>query len=119
MNKLILSGRIHKEIEYKETSTGSRYAIVSIFIPRQYKNQNGERESDFFGVKVFGKSVDILQYFSNGSPITFECNVRNSNYEKNDGTKVYGYDFIAESVLFPPEKKQNKTELKESEFPLV
>ena len=49
MNKIILKGRIARDIDIRfSQTTNIKIANFSIAVKRDYKSQNGEYESDFF-----------------------------------------------------------------------
>ena len=54
-NKVILIGRLVAAPELHKTSTDKSVARVTVAVNRRYKDQNGERETDFVNVVVWGK----------------------------------------------------------------
>ena len=53
-NKVILIGRLVAAPELHKTSTDKSVARVTVAVNRRYKDQNGERETDFVNVVVWG-----------------------------------------------------------------
>lgn len=51
-NKVILIGRLVAAPELHKTSTDKSVARVTVAVNRRYKDQNGERETDFVNVVV-------------------------------------------------------------------
>lgn len=47
INTVALTGRLTNHPEIKFTSTGKTYVRFSLAVNRNYKNGDGERESDF------------------------------------------------------------------------
>ena len=48
MNKIMLIGNLTKDPELSETKGGVPYCNFSIAVSRNFKNADGERETDFF-----------------------------------------------------------------------
>lgn len=112
MNKFIGIGRLTNDIELKETSTGKYYVKNSLAIKNDYKNSNGEYDTEFVNIVVWGKSAEILvNYSSKGSLVAIEGRLTTRVYEKNDGTKGYITEVICERVKLLENKKDiNKSE---------
>lgn len=100
MNRIILIGRITKDIELKETNSGSKIARFNLAVPRDYKNSEGVYETDFINCMVFGKTAEIVSnYTTKGSQLAIEGRIQTGSYEK-DGTKVYTTDVVVDKVNF-------------------
>ncbi|WP_219713611.1 single-stranded DNA-binding protein, partial [Clostridioides difficile] len=60
MNNVILIGRLTKDPELKYIPvTVTPVATFSIAVDREYKNKNGEKETDFIPVQAFGKLAEV------------------------------------------------------------
>lgn len=95
MNKVILHGRLSKEIEYREGQEDKRTARTSIAISRR-----GEG-ADFINIVAFGKTADNLnKYFFKGKEILIEGRINTGSYTNKDGKKVYTTDVIADQIEF-------------------
>ena len=53
-NKVILIGRLVAAPELHKTSTDKSVARVTVAVNRRYKDQNGERETDFVNMDTGG-----------------------------------------------------------------
>lgn len=83
-NKVILIGRLVAAPELHKTSTDKSVARVTVAVNRRYKDQNGERETDFVNVVVWGKLAETMaSYASKGSLISLDGEIRTRRYEKN------------------------------------
>ena len=99
MNKFQFLGNITKEIELKELES-TKIATVNIAVQRRFKNANGEYESDFFRVTVFGNQAEFVsKYFKKGNKVLFVGHIQNRKYELNGETR-YTTDYVAEEVYF-------------------
>ena len=88
-NKVILIGRLVAAPELHKTSTDKSVARVTVAVNRRYKDQNGERETDFVNVVVWGKLAETMaSYASKGSLISLDGEIRTRRYEKNGVMQV-------------------------------
>ena len=73
MNKAIIIGRNTKDIELRQTNSGSSAVEFSIAVKRTFKNANGDYESDFFNCVAFSKLAEtISRYVKKGDMIGVE-----------------------------------------------
>lgn len=118
MNKLIVTGRLTRDPEVKQTTTGALLALMTVAVRRSYKDkESGRYESDFFQFKAFDGIANVIEaYFKKGALIEVEGSVSNSNYEK-DGKTVYKNDFIANrvNILSPPKSQYGESPYQENE----
>lgn len=111
MNKVMLIGRITKNIELKSTPNGKEVADFSIAVKRNYKNQNGEYEADFINCISFGKTAELLsKYTKKGDQIAVEGRINTRNYENKEGKKVYITEILVENIMFLETKNAQKSE---------
>ena len=96
-NKVILIGSIVAAPELHKTSTDKSVARVTVAVNRRYKDQNGERETDFVNVVVWGKLAETMaSYASKGSLISLDGEIRTRRYEKN-GVMQYVTEVLCQS----------------------
>lgn len=96
-NKVILIGRLVAAPELHKTSTDKSVARVTVAVNRRYKDQNGERETDFVNVVVWGKLAETMASYANkGSLISLDGEIRTRRYEKN-GVMQYVTEVLCQS----------------------
>ena len=101
MNKVILIGRLSQEPEMRTTPNGVATTSFNIAVQRNFTNQNGEREADFFRVVAWRKQAEnIARYCHKGTQVAVEGRLQNNNYEAQDGTRRYTTEVIADNVSF-------------------
>ena len=106
MNKIILTGRVTKDI-VKTTAGTTTVAKFSIAVARDFK----KGESDFINCVAFGKTADTIeQYFTKGKPIGLTGRIQTGSYEK-DGRKIYTTDVVVESFEFVLKDSSTDTDM--------
>ena len=105
MNKVILIGRITKDLELRQTTSGTEVLRFSVAVDRYSKDK--ENDTDFISCIAFGKSASFIgNYFSKGRMIAIEGNIKTGSYEKN-GQKVYTTDVIVDKAHFCGDRQAN------------
>lgn len=106
MNKVILMGRITKDLEVRQTQSGSQRLPFTIAVDRAPARQGEERQTDFISCVAFGQRAEFIKkYFGKGRMIAIEGNIRTGSYEK-DGVRHYTTDVWVDSVYFTGEPRQ-------------
>ena len=101
MNKVILIGRLTKDPEMRTTQSGIANTTFSLAVNRNFANQQGEREADFFNVVTWRKQAEnVSKYCTKGSQVAVEGRIQNRSYDAQDGTKRYITEIIADNVTF-------------------
>lgn len=111
MNRVNLLGRITKDIELKETESKIKYTRFSIAVNKNYKNEDGEYEADFFNVIAWRKTAEIIsEHFSKGSRIAISGKLQQNKYTDKDGVERTSVEIVAEDIDFIDKKKDNADE---------
>lgn len=105
-NRCVLHGNLCKDVELLNTNNGGIYLRNTIAIQRSYAKEGQERQSDFINIVAYGKSAEFIQkFFQKGDPILIEGRIQTGSYDKEDGTKVYTTDVVAERIYFAGTRK--------------
>jgi len=110
LNRVILIGRLTKEVELRYTPAGKGVSNFTLAVDRDFKNAQGEKETDFINIVVWGKLAEVCaNYLSKGKMAAVEGRMQNSNYEK-DGVKHYKTEIVADNVQFlsPYDKREEE-----------
>ncbi len=110
MNKAVLMGRLTKDpdVRYTQGSDPKAVARYSLAVDRKTKDANGNRQTDFINCVAFGKSGEFAEkYLHKGMKICIAGRIQTGSYTKQDGTKVYTTDVVAEEHAFCESKGTN------------
>lgn len=111
MNKVVLTGNLVKECELRYTNNQKAVMQNTIAVRNDYKNANGEYESQFINIEIWGKTAEFLnQYAGKGSRVLVEGKIVNRNYTAQDGTKRYVTNVAVEKVELLETRKQKSIE---------
>lgn len=85
MNKIILSGNICRNIEVNHYND-RKVIRNSIAVRRDFKNKDGEYDTDFFDFSVWGNQAEFVEKYANkGDKISIIGKLQNNNYEDEQG----------------------------------
>lgn len=110
-NKVILVGRLTRDVELKYLSSGSSVANFGLATSRSWKDQNtGDKKEEvmFIDITVFGKGGEIAnQYLKKGNRVLVEGRLSLDRWEDSQGNKRSKHKIIAENVQFMETKAES------------
>lgn len=108
MNNVNLSGRTTAEPSLKYSQAGKAVCSFTLAVKRNYKNAQGEYESDFINCVAFGKTGELIaNYVGKGVILPVSGRLQVRTYEK-DGQKHWVTEVILNEFDFP-EKRNNES----------
>lgn len=108
LNKIVIMGRFTRNPELKRTQSGTAVTSFTLAVDRDFKNQSGEKETDFIDVVVWrGTAEFVSKYFSKGSMAIVEGRLQVRNWVDKDGGKRKTAEVVAENVYFGDTKKSS------------
>lgn len=109
INKVILVGRLTKDLVLKQTTNGVANVQFVLAVNRTFTNQDGEREADFLLCSAWRKTAEnMAKHLKKGSMIGVTGRLNSRHYEGKDGNRVYVTEVIAEEVQFLDKKSDNQ-----------
>ena len=109
MNKIILLGRLTRDPEIRYTQTGACVAQFTLAVDRPFKNQVGEKETDFIPCVVWGKTAEVVgNYVHKGQRLLVEGRLQIRSYDAKDGSKRWVTEVIVNHGEFIERKEQQQ-----------
>lgn len=100
INRVVLTGRLTKNIELRHTQNGKPVASVTLAVERSFKSE-GQADADFINCTVWGKSAETMSRFlSKGSLIGVDGKLQSRSYEDQYGIKTFVTEVLIESFTF-------------------
>ena len=116
-NHITLLGRVCGEIENRYTPTQTLVATFTIAVDRDRKDSAGNKQTDFFRCKAFGKTAEFVQsYFSKGKMIGVEGSIQIDRVEK-EGQKRDYISIAVNKAFFTGEKRDDSLRLEPANQP--
>lgn len=99
MNKIIITGNLCKDIDLRYTPSNIAVVQNTVAVKNDFKNANGDYDSEFINIVVWRQTAEFLsKYADKGSKILVEGRLTNRSYDKQDGTKGYITEVVAEKI---------------------
>lgn len=102
LNRVTLIGNVGDDPAITSTKNGSNIARISLATNRQWKDASGNQQerTDWHRIVFFGKLADIVQeWVRKGDKLYVDGRVEYSQVDKDDGTKAYYTDIVAENLI--------------------
>ena len=101
MNKVILAGRLTKDIEMRYTQTGKAIARFILSVNRRVSKDKEKQQADFIPIIIWNKLAEVCsKYLTKGSQILVEGHLQIRDYVAQDGKKHYIAEVIAQELEF-------------------
>ena len=114
LNKIVLMGRLTRDPELRRTQSGTAVASFTLAVDRDYKPQDGERETDFIDIVAWrGTAEFVSKYFSKGRMAVVEGRLQVRDWKDKDGAKRRSTEVIADNVYFGDSKRSESGTLAE------
>ncbi len=107
LNRIVLIGRLTKDVDLRFTTTGKPTANFTLAVDRPYRSQQGEKEADFIRIVTWGKLAEICaNNLTKGRLVGVDGRLQIRSYEGQDGQRKYITEVVAETVKFLDRPKE-------------
>jgi len=102
LNRIVLIGRLVRDPELRYTPTNNTpVATFTLAVDRNRKNAQGERETDFINIVVWGKiGENCANYLAKGKLAAVDGRLQIRNYTDKEGNKRSMTEVVADDVRF-------------------
>lgn len=108
MNEVVLVGRLTKDPEVVTTENNKKRALITIAVPRKFKNVDGIYETDFIRIVLWNViALNTKEYCKSGDLLGVKGRIQINSYKDSEENTHYSTDIIAEKITFLTSKKAN------------
>jgi len=109
LNHVILVGRLVRTPELLLTESGKKLSLITLAVSRNFKNQNGEYDTDFLDCTLWTNVAEnTAEYCKTGDVIGVKGRLQTRLIENEDGIKYKKVEVIAERVTFLSSARSGK-----------
>lgn len=109
LNQVVLVGRLVKKPELRLTENGKKTSTITLAVPRNYKNINGEYETDFLECTLWTNVAEnTSEYCQSGDMVGVKGRIQTRVITTQDGAKKKKTEIVAEKVTFLAQSENNK-----------
>ena len=110
-NNILLIGRLVAKPILEKTESGHNYSIMTIAIPRNYKNTEGIYETDFIDIILHNMVANnTCEYCNKGDIVGIRGRLETEYYENENGEKKKSMIVVADKVTFLSTNKNYEEE---------
>ena len=100
-NQVVLVGRLVEKPILEENKNGKKVCIITLAVPRDFKNDEGIYETDFIKCTLCNVIAEnTAEYCKKGDLVGVKGRLETSVYEKENGEKYRITSVVAEKVSF-------------------
>ena len=97
MNKVVLIGRVTKDVEVRKTNSGKSFTRFTLAVNRRGKDAG----ANFITCVAWEKTADLLgAYVKKGNQVGICGRIETGKYEDRDGKTVFTTDVMVEEMDF-------------------
>jgi single-strand DNA-binding protein len=101
LNRVVLIGRLTKDPELRYTPNGVAVTNFTLAVERNFKNAQGEKETDFFTCVVYRQLAELCaNYLAKGKLASVDGRIQIRTYNDKDSQKRWVTEIIGENVQF-------------------
>lgn len=110
LNHIVLMGRLTRDPELRHTGNGTAVASFSLAVDRDFKSQNGEKETDFIDIVAWRNTAEFVsKYFSKGRMAVVSGRLQIRNWEDKEGNKRRSAEVVADNIYFGDSKRDSSS----------
>ena len=105
LNVIAIMGRLSRDPELRQTTTGKSVASFTIACSRGRKDANGKDLVDWIPVVAWEHTAEfVCKYFEKGSLIAIDGRLQSRTYKDRDGNNRTAIEIVANNVNFAGSK---------------
>ncbi|WP_287155773.1 single-stranded DNA-binding protein [Candidatus Solincola tengchongensis] len=101
LNSVVLIGNLTRDPELRYTPSGVPVCTLRLAVSRNFPNQQGEVEADYFNVIVWRNQAEkCAEYLTKGRQVAVTGRLQSRSWEGADGQKRSTIEIVADRVVF-------------------
>jgi len=108
LNHIVIMGRLTRDPDRRQTGEGTPVTSFSIACERDFKNSNGERQTDFVDCTAWRSTAEFVEkYFRKGSLAVVSGRLQIRDYTDKQGNKRKAAEIVVDNIYFGESKKSS------------
>lgn len=108
LNHIVLMGRLTRDPELRHTGSGIAVASFALAVDRDFKSQDGEKETDFIDIVAWRSTAEfVCRYFRKGLLVAVQGSIQTRSYQDKEGNKRKAFEIVADNVHFAESKRDS------------
>lgn len=108
LNVCALQGRLARDPEIRQTTTGKQVATFTLAVDRGRKDANGRTTADWIQIVAWDRLADFAaKWLTKGQMIAVDGRLQSRTYQAKDGTNRTAVEVVANNINFCGSKADN------------
>jgi single-strand DNA-binding protein len=108
LNVVALQGRLARDPELRQTTTGKQVATFTLACDRGRKDANGRTTADWIQIVAWDRLADFAaKWLTKGQMVTVDGRLQSRTYQGKDGTNRTAVEVVANNINFCGSKADN------------
>lgn len=108
LNQITVMGRLTREPELRQTTTGKSVARFTVAVDRDYAKDGQEKQTDFIDCLAWEHTAKfVTNYFAKGSMAVVAGRLQIRDWTDKDGGKRRSAEIVVENVYFGESKRKD------------
>lgn len=108
LNHINLIGRLTRDPELRHTASGVAAASFTLAVERDFKRDNGDRETDFIDIVAWQNTAEFVsKYFTKGRMAVVSGRLQIRSWTDKEGSKRRSAEVVADNIYFGDSKKDS------------
>lgn len=108
LNICALQGRLARDPELRQTTTGKQVATFTMAVDRGRKDANGKSVADWIPVIAWERAAEfVYKWLTKGQMVVVDGRIQSRTYTAKDGTSRTVLEVVAGSINFCGSKADN------------
>lgn len=106
LNIVAVMGRLSRDPELRQTTTGKNVCSFSIACDRGRKGPNGQNQTDWLDIVAWDRTAEfVCRYFQKGQLIVVDGRLQTRQYQDKNGQTRTATEIVAQNVNFAGSKE--------------
>ena len=106
LNHICIAGRMVRDPELRHTGTGTAVASFTLAVDRDFKDQDGQKETDFISCVAWRNTAEFVsKYFSKGRMAVVSGRLQIRSWTDKEGNKRRTAEVVADNIYFGDSQK--------------
>ena len=111
LNHITIMGRLTRDPELRRTGSGVAVASFTLAVDRDFKAENGEKETDFIDCVAWRQTGEFVsKYFSKGRMAVVSGRLQIRSWKDKDGNNRRTAEVVADNVYFGDSKQDTQNQ---------
>ena len=111
LNVVAIMGRLARDPELRQTTTGKNVASFRIACDRGRRDANGQSQADWIDVVAWDRQAEfVCKYFQKGSLIVVDGRLQSRSYQDKTGANRTAVEVVANNINFAGSKSNGSNQ---------